>query len=63
MSNILERDRTGRCEGECVDRVREGEAERQAGIREARVPTPEAYPDVPWAHSRNEPPGAFGGHV
>ena len=63
MSNILERDRTGRCEGECVDRVREGEEERQARIRDTSVRTPEAYPDVSWAYCRNEPPGVFGGHV
>jgi len=32
MTEILERDRTGKCEGECEDRVREGEEERQVKI-------------------------------
>ncbi len=63
MSGILQRDRTGKCEGECVDRVREGEEERQASMKDFSVGSPDSYPDVPWAHSRNEPPGVFGGHV
>ena len=63
MSDILQRDRTGECEGECIDRVREGEEERQAGMSGFSVDSPDSYPDVPWANSRNEPPGVFGGHV
>jgi hypothetical protein len=63
MTEILERDRTGKCEGECEDRVRAGEEERQAKISDASVDSPESYPNVPWANSRNEQPGVFGGHV
>lgn len=63
MSDILKRDITGECEGECRDRVREGEAERQHSIESSGVETPESFPDAKWAKSRNEQPGVFGGHV
>jgi hypothetical protein len=63
MNNIPERDITGRCEGECRDRVKEGEEERQTKISEAAFHSPDSYPTVPHAKSRNEPPGVFGGHV
>jgi len=63
MTEILDRDRTGRCVGECEDRVREGEEERQAKINADSFDSPASYPDVPWANSRSEPPGLFGGHV
>ncbi len=59
----LIRDITGECEGECRDRVREGEEERQDEINASYIEVPESYPDVPWARSRNEQPGVFGGHV
>jgi hypothetical protein len=63
MNNILDRDRTGNCEGECNDRVREGEEERQAKINEDSFESPESFPNIPWARSRNEQPGVYGGHV
>jgi len=63
MTEILERDRTGKCEGECEDRVREDEEERQAKINDVSFASPESYPNVPWANSRKEQPGVFGGHV
>jgi len=63
MSDILKRDRTGKCEGECSNRVRQGEEERQAKINAESFETPDAYPDVPWAYARNEQPGVYGGHV
>ncbi len=63
MNNILERDISGRCEGECRDRVREGEEERQTKISADAFQSPDFYPTVPNAKSRNEPPGVFGGHV
>ena len=64
MTDIPNRDITGRCdEGECRDRVREGEEERQNDISASEVETPESYPDAKWAKSRNEQPGVFGGHV
>ena len=63
MTDILKRDITGECEGECRDRVREGEAERQDEIRASDVEAPESYPDAHWSKSRTEQPGVFGGHV
>lgn len=63
MTEILERDRTGKCEGECEDRVREGEDERQAKINDESFDSPDSYPNTPWANSRKEQPGVFGGHV
>jgi hypothetical protein len=63
MNNILDRDRTGNCEGECNDLVRAGEEERQAQINADPFKSPESYPNTPWAHSRNEQPGVYGGHV
>ncbi len=62
IENIMERDRTGNCVGECRDRVREGEIERQADIDNASFSTGES-PRVPWADTRNAPPGFLGGHV
>ena len=35
MKTIPRRDITGKCEGECRDRVKEGEKERQAQIKKA----------------------------
>jgi hypothetical protein len=64
MANIPNRDLTGKCdEGECRDRVREGEDERQHDINASGIETPEEYPDAKWARSRNEQPGVYGGHV
>lgn len=63
MTDTLRRDITGECEGECRDLVREGEEERQDEILASDVEAPESYPDAPWARSRNEQPGVFGGHV
>ncbi len=63
MTDIPKRDITGECEGECRDRVREGEEERQNDISASDVESPESYPDAKWARYRNEQPGVFGGHV
>ena len=63
MTDVMQRDITGKCEGECVDRVREGEEERQKEIRVSDIEAPESYPDAKWAKSRNEQPGVWGGHV
>ncbi len=61
---ILDRDRTGKCtEGECRDRVRELEEELQVKMEGFHVETPENYPDIKWARTRNDPPGFFGGHA
>ncbi|UCH22028.1 MAG: hypothetical protein JSU83_01865 [Deltaproteobacteria bacterium] len=63
MSNMPKRDITGECEGECRDRVREGEEERQAKMNQEAFEAPESFPRAPWANSRKEQPGIFGGHV
>jgi len=63
MTEILERDRNGNCEGECEDRVRQGQYERQTKINDEPFDSPESFPNTPWANSRKEQPGVFGGHV
>ena len=56
------RDTTGKCEGECRDRVFEGEEERQKEIASKRYNSPS--PKSPsWTKHRNDPPGALGGRV
>lgn len=57
------RDITGDCEGECRDRVKEGEDKRQAAIKSDTVEAPESYPKAPGAGKRNDPPGSMGGKV
>jgi hypothetical protein len=63
MKNMPKRDITGECEGECKDRVREGEEDRQKKIAKSKVKSPASFPNAPGAKSRNEPPGFLGGHV
>ena len=63
MNAIPLRDITGKCEGECRDLVREGEERRQREIEASGVETIEYVMPVPWAFTRNEPPGVFGGHM
>jgi hypothetical protein len=57
------RDISGDCEGECRDRVKEGEDERQAAIESDTVKAPKDYPKAPGAKKRNDPPGSLGGKV
>lgn len=57
------RDTTGKCEGECRDRVKEGEVERQEDLEKKGVKAPEDYPKAPGAEKRDNPPGDMGGHV
>jgi len=57
------RDVTGNCEGECRNRVKEGEKERQQQLEQTNVKTPEDYPKAPGAEKRDNPPGGLGGHV
>jgi hypothetical protein len=54
---------TGNCEGECFDRVKEGEKDRQIVLEKEGVKTPEEYPMAPGAEKRKNPPGEMGGHV
>ena len=63
MAHIPERDISGHCEGECRDRVREGEDERQQQIAESGVKSADSFPNAPWAKSRKDQPGWLGGHV
>jgi hypothetical protein len=64
MADIPKRDITGDCdEGECRDRVKEGEKQRQEEVNRADVEAPEEYPNVPGAKKRNDPPGSLGGKV
>ena len=63
MADIPKRDITGECdEGDCKDRVFEGEKERQKKIAKSGVKETESFPNAPGASSRNEPPGFLGGH-
>lgn len=56
------RDTTGKCQGECRDRVREGEEERQESIASQAYNEPS--PNSPsWTRSRKEQPGVLGGRV
>lgn len=62
MATMPERDTRGICEGECRDRVREGEEERQADIAAEPYNTPN--PESPsWTRRRNEQPAVWGGRV
>jgi hypothetical protein len=64
MSEIPSRDITGNCEGECRDRVFEGEAERQNDKTMAAQEYSTPAEDSPkWTHHRDDPPGAMGGRV
>lgn len=49
------RDVGGKCEGECRDRVEEGEEERQTELKTAGVKSPPNYPDVPGAEKHVNP--------
>jgi hypothetical protein len=57
------RDITGECEGDCRDRVKEGEEERQEALEKENVEAPPDYPKAPGAEKRDNPPGDLGGHV
>jgi hypothetical protein len=62
MKKMPTRDTTGNCKGECRDRVREGEEERQKGIKKEAYSEPN--PNSPsWTKSRKEQPGVHGGRV
>lgn len=62
MSEILERDVTGKCDG-CEDRVKKGEEDRQKKLEGSGVKAPDEYPEAPGAKKRNAPPGSMGGKV
>ncbi len=58
------RDITGKCKGECRDRVFEGEQERQGVINALSkgYDTP-AERSPSWTARRNDPPGSMGGRI
>ncbi|OGR22880.1 MAG: hypothetical protein A2277_17850 [Desulfobacterales bacterium RIFOXYA12_FULL_46_15] len=62
MKTIPSRDISGECTGECRDLVMESNRKRQKEIDIFRY-SASSSPSVPWARSRNEPPGFLGGHV
>ena len=49
------RDITGKCEGECRDRVNEGTKDRQVELEKEGVKAPKSYPRVPGAEKYNNP--------
>ena len=62
MSDMPSRDISGKCEGECRDRVREGETSRQDCISSEPYNTPsENSPS--WSKDRKEQPAVWGGRV
>jgi hypothetical protein len=62
MKYIPSRDITGVCEGECKDLVRQGEEYRQKKINSYAY-SGGSSPSLPWANTRSEQPGFYGGHV
>ena len=64
MKKMSSRDTTGKCEGECRDRVFEGGRERQEAINRSgkRFDAP-AERSPSWTSKRNDAPGAMGGRV
>lgn len=65
MEKMPSRDTTGKCEGECRDRVFESEKERQQAInsdKSMKYSSP-AEKSPPWTSKRNDPPGSMGGRV
>jgi len=62
MKKMPARDTSGKCRGECRDRVREGEEKRQKSI--ASHPYSEPCQKSPsWTRSRKEQPAVWGGRV
>ncbi|WP_300465246.1 hypothetical protein [Desulfobacula sp.] len=62
MKYIPSRDITGVCEGECKNLVRLNEEVRQTEL-DSYPYSGGSSPSVPWANTRNEQPGFYGGHV
>ncbi len=64
MKKMPSRDTTGKCEGECRDRVFQGEIERQKTIDKETIKYSSPSSRSPsWTSSRNAPPGALGGRI
>lgn len=64
MKKMPSRDITGKCKGECRDRVFEGAQERQQIINKETTKYSSPSSRSPsWTSKRNDPPGALGGRV
>lgn len=64
MKKMPSRDISGKCRGECRDRVFEGEKERQQSIDKTSVRYSSPSEKSPsWASGRKDPPGSMGGRV
>jgi hypothetical protein len=64
MKKMPSRDTTGKCKGECRDRVFEGEEERQTAIKRSNKAYDEPAENSPsWSSNRDDPPGSMGGRV
>lgn len=61
--DILDRDRTGKCTGECRDLILESMVKRQKDIKADPFKEPDSFPSADWARSRTEQPGWLGGHM
>lgn len=58
------RDTSGKCRGECRDRVFEGEKERQQTINKLSVKYSSPAEKSPsWTSDRDDPPGSMGGRI
>ncbi len=62
MEKMPTRDTTGKCKGECHNRVKEGNVERQKKIASQPYSTPSPN-SPPWTKKRKEQPGVWGGRV
>ena len=64
MAKMPTRDITGKCQGECRDRVHEGEVNRQREINaSAKKYNSPAERSPSWTSKRNDPAGSMGGRV
>jgi hypothetical protein len=64
MAEIPKRDITGKCEGECEDRVAKMEKEQQKQMDVEGMPGSTAEtPSIDHAKNRDNAPGELGGHV
>jgi hypothetical protein len=65
MKKMPSRDTSGKCKGECRDRVFEGEKNRQKAInREKSVSYSSPSEKSPsWTSDRDDPPGSMGGRI
>jgi hypothetical protein len=64
MAEMPKRDTTGKCEGECMDRVAKMEKDQQEKLNETGTDYSTAEtPTVDHTNRRDNAPGNLGGHV